>query len=126
MKVWYCGNNTHCTTQEAYRRIMVNGSSVQHTISRTGTHTTSGHQVIESQGRDRGSAERFVSDKRQEDLKSVPCRTVGELDIPCCYMQRIEGVGEGLTIVGVQQGQGSLPAPVHPSLRNDQRKRKRP
>lgn len=41
-------------------------------------------------------------------------------------MQKEEGrVGEGLTIVGVQQGQGPLPAPVHPSLRNDQRERER-
>lgn len=56
-----------------------------------------------------------------------PCRTVGELDIPCCYMQREDrgGGGRGLTIVGVQQGQGALPAPVHPSLRDNQRKRER-
>lgn len=37
------------------------------------------------------------------------------------------GRGEvgGLTIVGVQQGQGPLSAPIHPSLRDDQRDRER-
>lgn len=36
-------------------------------------------------------------------------------------MQR-ERRGEGLTVVGVQQGQGALSAPIHPSLRDNQRK----
>lgn len=32
------------------------------------------------------------------------------------------GGGRGLTIVGVQQGQGALSAPIHPLLRDDQEK----
>lgn len=41
-------------------------------------------------------------------------------------MQRgVEGRGGGLTIVGVQQGQGALSSPIHPSLRVNQRKRER-
>lgn len=31
--------------------------------------------------------------------------------------------GGGLTVVGVQQGQGALSAPIHPSLRDNQRKK---
>lgn len=40
-------------------------------------------------------------------------------------MQRgVEGRG-GLTIIGVQHGQGALSPPIHPSLRDEQRERER-
>lgn len=119
---------------EDYYWIMVDGficalTDLQHTIPAS-KHTFS--QGIKSFNLRGGDRERvplrgfqvIIRDKRISSQFHAGQSVSRTYHAVTCRGRR-EGVGEGLTIVGVQQGQGPLPAPVHPSLRNDQKRKRR-
>lgn len=103
----------------------------QHTI-----HNTSGYLIFKHQYNDTSACFSSQSDLDQVSLRFSVIRDKKEF---IKFMQEQRSVGHtmllhaeggrgdggGLTIVGVQQRQGALSAPIHPSLREEPRKTER-